>query len=142
MDFHKILIAIDDTDSAEMIALNGLQLANQFHAEIGLVSIVNSLLPINFDDATPREIEEIIDNYNNIAQQNVINKVFKDVPVKRFVELGKPSEAINKIAEEWHADIIVMGTHGRKGLSHFFIGSVAEEVMRHSKRAMVVIPIS
>ncbi|MEO6520806.1 MAG: universal stress protein [Mucilaginibacter sp.] len=141
MKLHRILIAIDDTPSAEMIALNGLQLANQFHAAIGLVSIINPLLPVNYDDATPKEIEDMIDNYNHASQQRVINRVFKDVPVRCFIEMGKPGEAINKIAEEWQADMIVMGTHGRKGFSHFIMGSVAEEVMRHCKKTLVVIPI-
>lgn len=62
--------------------------------------------------------------------------------VKRFFEFGKPGEAINKIAEEWYADIIVRGFHGRKGLTHFLMGGVAEDVMRDAKKATVVIPIA
>jgi nucleotide-binding universal stress UspA family protein len=62
--------------------------------------------------------------------------------VKTFIEQGKPYEIILKIADEWGADVIVMGTHGRKGLSHLLIGSVAEEVIRHTKKTLVVIPVS
>lgn len=142
MEFQKILIAIDSRKSAEIVALNGLQLAQQYHSEIALVSIVDPSKNWNDELATPREIDDMIDANLNVSQQNVIEKVFKSYPVKTFIERGKPYEVILKIAEEWGADVIVMGTHGRKGLSHLLIGSVAEEVIRHSKKTLVVIPVS
>ena len=61
---------------------------------------------------------------------------------KTFVEEGKPAEVIIRIAERFGADVIVMGTHGRKGLSHLIMGSVAEDVIKNAKRPCVVIPIS
>ncbi len=142
MEFHKILIAIDNLESAEIVALNGLQLAQQYHAEIALVTIVDPKASWADEGVTPSEMDDVIECDCNTSQQNVINNVFKSYPVKRFIEQGKPYEIILKIADEWGADVIVMGTHGRKGLSHLFIGSVAEEVIRHSKKALVVIPIS
>jgi nucleotide-binding universal stress UspA family protein len=72
---------------------------------------------------------------------NVIDKVFKSTPVKSFIEKGTAYKAIIKIAEQWGADIIVMGTHGKKGLTHLIMGSVAEQVIRHSKKTVVVIPV-
>jgi nucleotide-binding universal stress UspA family protein len=52
---------------------------------------------------------------------------------------GTPHEAIVQTAEDEHADLIVMGTHGRKGLSHLLLGSVAERVVRTSKRAVMTV---
>ncbi|MGY0036445.1 universal stress protein [Pedobacter sp. NJ-S-72] len=49
---------------------------------------------------------------------------------------------IIETAEKWGADIIVMGTHSRKGLPHLLLGSVAEDVIRHSKKTLIVIPVS
>jgi nucleotide-binding universal stress UspA family protein len=142
MEFHRILIAIDNGKSAETIALNGLQLAQQYQAEIALVSIVDPATNWGDELVTLREMDDLIDGNFNTSQQNVIDKVFKTYPVKRFIKQGNPYEVILKIADEWGADVIVMGTHGRKGLSHLFIGSVAEEVIRHSKKTLVVIPVS
>jgi nucleotide-binding universal stress UspA family protein len=48
------------------------------------------------------------------------------------VAIGDPADAIVRIAQEIGADLIVMGTHGRTGLQHVFLGSVAEKVVRHS----------
>jgi nucleotide-binding universal stress UspA family protein len=56
------------------------------------------------------------------------------------VERGKTFEVILKVAEEWNADLIVLGTHGRTGLSHLLTGSVAEKVIRHSTLPLYIIP--
>jgi universal stress protein A len=45
---------------------------------------------------------------------------------------GDPAEMILRVAEEVHADLIVMGTHGRTGLSRLLMGSVAEQVVRRA----------
>ncbi|HZK62903.1 MAG TPA: universal stress protein, partial [Puia sp.] len=65
---------------------------------------------------------------------------FKDYKIWTFIEEGKPFEVILKVAEEWGADLIVIGTHGRKGFSHLLMGSVAEKIIRHSTRPLFVIP--
>ena len=80
-------------------------------------------------------------NYHK-SQLNVIDKIFKNTPVKSFIKKGIPYKAIIETAEQWGADIIVMGTHGRKGIPHLILGSVAEDVIRHSKKTVVVIPIA
>ena len=141
MTFHKILIAIDKTESAEKVAQSGLQLAQQFGSEVALVSIVDSTVYSGNDEASSRELEEMKDFNFNASQRRVIENVFKKYPVKTFVEQGKPAEVIIRVAERFGADVIVMGTHGRKGLSHLIMGSVAEDVIRNSKKPCVVIPI-
>ncbi|RWY54333.1 universal stress protein [Mucilaginibacter gilvus] len=141
MEFKRILIAIDNTPSAEKVAINGLQLARQYQAEIALVSIVDGSIMENHDGATPRELEDMAEGSFNTSQQQVIDQVFKNYPVKTFVEQGDPAKVIVMVAENWNADIIVMGTHGRKGIAHLLMGSVAEDVLRHSKKALVIIPI-
>lgn len=53
---------------------------------------------------------------------------------------GKPAEEILNIANNWEADLIVAGTHGRTGLQHLLTGSVAEYLIRHAKIPVMVIP--
>ena len=141
MEFHKILIAIDKSESAAKVAQSGLELAKQFNSEIALVSIVDTTVYRGNDEASSRELEEMKDFNFNASQRRVIENVFKKYPVKTFVEQGKPAEVIIRVAEMFGADVIVMGTHGRKGLSHLIMGSVAEDVIRNSKKPCVVIPI-
>ncbi|MHB8970306.1 MAG: universal stress protein [Pirellulaceae bacterium] len=54
------------------------------------------------------------------------------VPCEHHLVTGDPSTAIARLAEEEHADLIVMGTHGRTGLTRLLMGSVAEAVVRHA----------
>lgn len=54
------------------------------------------------------------------------------VVVERVVHGGPPGPVICWVAQERQCDLIVMGTHGRKGLSHLLLGSVAEEVIRNA----------
>lgn len=48
------------------------------------------------------------------------------------VRPGEPAAEINQAARDWKADMIVLGTHGRSGISHLLMGSVAERVLRES----------
>lgn len=53
---------------------------------------------------------------------------------------GAPWENIETVAEETHADLVVVGTHQRHGLSRMLLGSVAERVIRSSKRPVLCVP--
>lgn len=55
------------------------------------------------------------------------------VPVQRRLVTGEPASTIAKVAEEEDVDLIVMGTHGRTGLSRLLMGSVAEAVVRRAR---------
>lgn len=136
----KIIIAIDGGPSSERIASIGSQVGQQLNAEIALISVVDTTNLITTGGVTPGELAESIKNDYKKSQQILIDKVFNDYKVRTFVELGKPFEVILKVAEEWGADFIVLGTHGRTGLSHLLMGSVAEKVIRHSIKPLFVIP--
>ncbi len=136
----KILIAIDDGSMSEKVALSGFQLGKQLNAEIAVLSAIDISLMRRGDEVTQSELEDLAKDEVRKSQQALIDKVFKDFKVLAFVEDGKPSEAILKIADEWGADLIVLGTHGRTGLKHLLMGSVAERVMRHSLKPLVIIP--
>lgn len=141
MNYKKILIAIDDSAMTEKVASQGLQLGLQLNAEIALVSIVDTQFLMTEGSVTPREIVDIIKNDLKKSQQMLTAKVFKENKVWTFVEEGKPYEEIIKVANQWTADLIVIGTHGRTGLAHLLMGSVAEHVVRHSKIPVLIIPV-
>ena len=136
----KILIAVDSGPTSEKVALTGFQLGLQLNAEIAIVSIVDTEGLMTEGGITPRELADSIKNDCRRSQQMLIDKVFKDYKVWTFVEEGKPFETILKVAEEWDADLIVLGTHGRTGISHLLMGSVAEKVIRHSVIPSFIVP--
>jgi nucleotide-binding universal stress UspA family protein len=61
------------------------------------------------------------------------------IPIARVVRWGDAPREISKIAAEIDADVIVMGTHGRKGLARTFLGSVTETVLRTSTRPVLTL---
>jgi nucleotide-binding universal stress UspA family protein len=54
---------------------------------------------------------------------------------------GDPKSQIIDVASDWHADLIVLGSHGRKGLDRFLMGSVSETVVRHAHCSVEIIRI-
>jgi nucleotide-binding universal stress UspA family protein len=58
------------------------------------------------------------------------------------VEVGDIREKIIDAAEEWGADLIVVGSHGRSGIPRFLLGSVAEFVARHAKCSVEIVRAS
>lgn len=140
MDFNKILIAVDDSPAAEKVALKGFQLGQQLNAEIALLSVIDTNFLATDGGVTPKEMADIIKRDSRKSQELIINKVFKDYKIWPFIEEGKPQEMILQVADEWAANLIVIGTHGKTGLFHLLMGSVAENVVRHSKIPVLIVP--
>ena len=76
----------------------------------------------------------------NDLQKTVSEKVPKDIEVVSEVKIGIPEKVINEFAKANGVGMIVMATHGRTGLSHFMIGSVAEKTIRQSTIPTLIIP--
>jgi universal stress protein A len=64
------------------------------------------------------------------------------VAVRQLLTEGDPALEIDRIAREQHCDLIVMGTHGRTGLDHLLMGSVAERVVRHVPCPVLIVKTS
>jgi len=65
-------------------------------------------------------------------QLEVVAASIADLPVEIHAVVGEPAQAIVAMARECRADLIVMGTQGRSGVSRMLLGSVAELVLRHA----------
>ncbi|NLR60487.1 universal stress protein [Chitinophaga polysaccharea] len=140
MNYCKILIAVDDGPTAEKVASNGYQLAKKLKAEMALLSVVDTTHLMTDSGITPRELADINKSDFKKSHQLLAEKIFKDYKIWSFVEEGKPYEVILKTAEEWEADLIIIGTHGRTGLYHLLLGSIAEHVIRYSSIPVMIIP--
>ena len=76
--------------------------------------------------------------------QELVERVAKQLRAAGFkaetaVEAGDVRERILDSASEWRADLIVLGSHGKRGLQRFLLGSVAEFVARHAKCSVQII---
>ena len=141
MTYKKILIAIDSSNHALHAAKNGVALARQIGASIGLLFVVNKNrevisgdLGITAEQSSTillKQAEETIEQL--VKQYKLTDNVF------HFTPEGFPKEEIIKTAREWEADLIVVGAHGKSSLLHLLMGSVTEYVIRHSPVPVMVV---
>lgn len=147
MNYKKILIAIDDRENSINVAKKGFELADQLKAEIGIVYVVDITKVIrNYDMINP-ELGLFIKNsiveskeMANKAIDNIIEKCNKDKEIKRFTPEGHPRDLILETSEEWGADLIVIGLHGKSGIGIFFMGSISQYISLNSKVPVLIVP--
>lgn len=141
MPYEKILIAIDSSEYSMNAARKGLELAHQLNAKAALLYVVDTSKALGNIDAgiLPQEALLVL---KKEAEQTLdqLAKMYNGNELMKFMPEGHPTEDILKTAETWWADLIVMGTHGRTGIKHLLMGSVAEYIVRHSKIPVMIIP--
>ncbi len=141
MSFQKILIAIDSSAYSMNAAKKGFELAHQLKAAIGLIYVIDrNKESMNVElGITPEESQTVLlrQAEENISQ---LIKMYDGIDeILRFTPEGFPKKEVINTAKEWGADLIVMGTHGRTGLTHLLVGSVAEYVIKHAGIPVMVI---
>ena len=65
----------------------------------------------------------------------------RGLKVAATLEVGDAKSKILDVAEEWRADLIVVGSHGRRGFERFLMGSVSDAVARHAKCSVQIVRI-
>ena len=93
---------------------------------------------VYYPDLARMERELIADAEKRVGEF-AAKKGTRLVPVETRVTVGEAVWEICRMAEQEHADLIVMGSHGRTGLSHVVLGSVAERVVRHASCPVLVV---
>jgi nucleotide-binding universal stress UspA family protein len=140
MKNYKMLIALAGGPDAEKVALAGLLFGKPLHAEIALVSIVRPTSDVSDDGSTPAEISEELRISYEKSLEALIKKIFNDYSVKIFVKKGKPYSMILKTAEDWGADVIVMGIHIQMENSGYTNTNDFEEIVKQVKIPLILVP--
>lgn len=132
MQLKQILIPIDFSDYSDQALRWGVSLAQKYGAQLLLLHVIPEVL----EEVSAREsageqlvidlTAEVEAHLHEIARQGLKEGVAVDVRVAD----GEPADAILRMARQEKVDLIVMGTHGRTGLSHLLLGSTAEAVVR------------
>lgn len=143
MSYKKVLIAIDNSPHSLHAAERGFELAIAIKAQVGIAYIID----IMHEPVIPETglVANDVQNSSVIEANKVIDELILKYPhageIARFTFEGFPKKEIVMIASDWQADIIVMGTHGRTGLSYLLLGSVSEYVVRHANLPVMVVPL-
>lgn len=138
---NPILIALDFSKFSAEVETRGYALAESIGASVLLVSVT----PVHTEYARPDTGEVFIDDPEAGRQETKIrlekiSQAHAAVPTEVISVAGDPKKGIVEIITRQNPAFVVVGTHGRTGLSHFLLGSVAEYVIRHSHVPVLVIP--
>ena len=141
MSYSKIMIAVDSSEYSMQAAKKGLNLAHQIGAEVALLYVVDESKAVGNVDAGVLPEQAMIVLKKEVEQTlDELATMYNGETILKFMPEGLPKNDILKTAYAWGADLLVMGTHGRTGLLHLLVGSVAEYVIRHSKIPVMVVP--
>ena len=135
LKIKKILFPTDFSRCAKQALSHAIHLAEKYDAELDILhaTVLNIESPRRASNRSPN-IEEIQQWFDETAKHNLddlLAVLDNDIKVKTIHIKGvSTAPAILEYAEDNDVDIIVIGTHGRRGLGHIFLGSVAEELVR------------
>ncbi len=140
MSFKRILVAIDDDPIAVRAADIGIELAQSLHAEVALIHAIDpSLTYAPASDMPATELELLAERDGKRLMADFRARLPTGTTALQFIPQGPPGVEIAKAAKEWNADVIVIGSHGRRGITRALVGSVAEAVMRHAHCPVLVV---
>lgn len=137
---RTILVPTDFSECSRIGSDYGLQLASDFGAELRLVHVINPNAFLYGDKYTALDPAQLLQEMEDAAQKRMRSMAAR-AKARYSVRLiyGSPAVEICKAANE-DADLIVISTHGRTGLGHILLGSVAEHVVRYAHCPVLVIP--
>jgi nucleotide-binding universal stress UspA family protein len=141
--FKRILVAVDFEPSS-LVALDwAIALGSQIRAaitvlhayEIPVVGIPDGAFIASAEFAAER-----MTSADQALAATIGPRRARGVELSSLLRQGVVWETIHQVADELDAGLIVLGTHGRKGLSHALLGSIAEKTVRTAKRPVLVVP--
>jgi nucleotide-binding universal stress UspA family protein len=138
---RKILVPVDVGETARPVVEYAAMMARPWQASIDLLHVWQPppLLPAQMlvvpePGAVPRAADDVARSMADARLRELAEHVRRAgvAQVVCHVAVGDPARDICELAGSGHYDLIVMGTHGRAGLAHMLLGSVAEKVVRRA----------
>jgi nucleotide-binding universal stress UspA family protein len=149
----KVLIALDYDPSSVKVAEKGYALGKKMGAKIVLMHVLYE--PVYYSSLEYSPIVGFNDTMNmgtfqtdtiqglKEAAQHFLDKTkhhLADKTIQTILKEGETADSILEAAKDLNADIIVLGTHSRKWLENILMGSVTENVLKHSTLPLFIIP--
>ena len=131
MTFKQILVATDFSESADRALDLAVEMAKKFDADLTLVHSWE--VPYSYGDVGLVTMDFTTPMQEAARKQlaaTLVGLKQRFSNAKAELRTGSPWQEVLNAATEAHADLIVLGTHGRRGISRALLGSVAEKVVR------------
>lgn len=138
---EKLLLATDLSEASSSATEQAFDLATRLGAALLVVSVID---PGSLRRSAGRygggtRMDQVRERREQIAQALVERGRATGVPVSFLVWEGDPGDMIIQAAQAEHADMILVGSHGRGVVGRFFLGSVSEHVVRHAPCPVLVV---
>lgn len=135
--YQKILVPVDGSEAASKALREAIEIARNLSARIRVLHVINSTPWIV--QGAPGVIEELLSQMRSTGE-SIVHEAKMDARQAgievddRVIEAigDRAGEVIVAEANDWPADLIVCGTHGRRGLKRLLVGGDAEYIVRHS----------
>ncbi|MDO8988822.1 MAG: universal stress protein [Sideroxyarcus sp.] len=145
--YKRIAVAVDGSDTSTAALSEAVKLAKTMDSTVLLLYVCEEMPVVwNMEGMAPYPLEDVtkalVESGKQLLQKDKARVAEAGVKVEtRLVEdyNGRIGAVISKEAAQWLADLLVVGTHGRKGLDHLLMGSVAEGVMRTATMPVLLV---
>ncbi|MEX2352691.1 MAG: universal stress protein [Gammaproteobacteria bacterium] len=132
--YKQLLVAVDFSDPSIRALQVARDIGKRLNAKLNIVHFVPMRIMdmgmeggVDFiEEMHKSELEEAGGRLEKFVRENTM----ADDEVEKHLRSGEPAAEVGPMATELDADIIVIGTHGRTGLKHLLMGSVAENILR------------
>ena len=143
--FKRIIVAVDGSSTSTRALRAAINLAIDQHAQLTIAHVVD-LVADNVDspyDLTDYEAslrrsgEQVLKRATAMARKAGVEAKPRLLEVQQVSD--RSADEVVRAAKQWKADLIVIGTHGRRGVSHLLLGSMAESVVRIAPTPVLLI---
>ncbi len=138
----KILLPTDFSEGSKNALPYAMELAKQYNASLYLIHVIYDLSQASGLHVPHVNLDQLYLEIEATAKKELERfglEELRGLNVHREIIRGVPYEEIIKFAEKNQIDLIVIGTHGRKGLEKVFFGSTAEQVVRRAPCAVLTV---
>jgi nucleotide-binding universal stress UspA family protein len=143
--FRKILVPVDFSEHSERALRTAVMLARSYDAQLTIVHVyepITMAVPQGYEMIGEVQLQRLFEELQRaLVQQKELaqSEAGPGLPVETQLLHGFAASEVCDLAKQAGFDLIVMGTHGRRGLSHALLGSVAERVVRMAPCAVLTV---
>lgn len=137
--YDELLVPTDGSDEAEAAIAHAVDFARHYDAQVHVLYVLDTTLYSAVDELTEGVIEDLKADGKRIAREAADAIAADGVETETAVVAGGVHETIVGYTRENAIDLVVMGTHGRRGIDRYLHGSVAERVMRTTPAPLLTV---
>jgi nucleotide-binding universal stress UspA family protein len=133
--YQRIMVAVDGSETAERGLQEAIRLAKDQQARLAIVHVIDIVIVNGAEEFSETYIDSMREYARSVLEQ--AHKAAQAAGVETEVQSPEiftsgfhVADKIAQLASDWKADLLVVGTHGRRGVQRLLLGSVAERVVR------------